>query len=569
LKKDQNEKSPGLKDRKPLVSASKEMARELFALSGSEALNQIFKQDRPHQLVQHMDRVDFFWLVKKIGEDALPLLRMASLEQWQHLLDMELWERDRVGLDQTTAWVGKLQKADPERLVRWLFSDGQLLAYYYFWNKIQVEIKEGDEVYELPEGFFTHDNLYYIRILDKENEEVIGSILRQMAQEDYDRYQALLLGLAGVLPDEVEEEMYRLRNVRLAEDGFLPVDEALSVYSYLKADSLKVEESSYKVQSPSEKEGRTLVPVLPLIHAPGNNLLAQTAERVTDTLFLDRVRLEFAGLCNQVSSADGLKVEGLEDLILVCRKAAGYINIGLEQLSDRNINSSVQLLKDNPLIAIFRVGFGLALELKWEAERWIKEAWFARQDLGLVFWGDEWGGILAGVLQKRPRLFKGLQEGDEYKEFEQLSEVEDGQTVLRRLVLLDRLLEILTTKCPLDKDSIKDPLLTFHPLLFNFWAHGQLGLDSGFATLSLEQVRDLFRLLRAKSPKPPYRMPGFKDTFIADLMTHAPDFEPDAAHLLKETLSMLWQTFLEEYAWVATADLDDRFAKFILIQPFS
>lgn len=569
MKKDQDKKSLGLKDRKPLVPASKEMVRELFALSGSEALNRILEQDRPDQLVQHMDRVDFFWLVKKIGEDALSLLRMASLEQWQHLLDMELWERDRLDLDQTTTWLGKLQKADPKRLVRWLFSDGELLAYYYFWNKIQVEIKEGDGVYDLPEGFFTHDNLYYIRILDEENEEVIGSILRQMAQEDYERYQALLLGLAGVLPAEVEEEIYRLRNVRLAEDGFLPVDEALSVYSYLKADSLKAEESSYKVQSPSEKEGRTLVPVLPLIHAPGNSLLAQTAERVTDNLFLGRIRLEFAGLCNQVSSADGLEVEGLEDLILVCRKAAGYINIGLERLSDRNIKSSEQFLKNNPLIAIFRVGFGLALELKWEAERWIKEAWFVRQDLGPIFWGDEWGGILVGVLQKRPRLFKGLQEGDEYKEFEQLSEVEDCQTVLRRLVLLDRLLKILTTKYPLDKDSIKDPLLTFHPLLFNFWAHGQLSLDPGFATLSLKQVRDLFRLLRAKSPKPPYRMPGFKDTFIADLMTQVPDFEPDGAQLLKETLSMLWQTFLEEYSWVATADLDDRFAKFILIRPFS
>ena len=33
------------------------------------------------------------------------------------------------------------------------------------------------------------------------------------------------MGLSGVAPAEVEEEMYRRRNVRLSEDGFLPYEE--------------------------------------------------------------------------------------------------------------------------------------------------------------------------------------------------------------------------------------------------------------------------------------------------------------------------------------------------------
>ena len=179
------------------------------------------------------------------------------------------------------------------------------------------------------------------------------------------------------------------------------------------------------------------------------------------------------------------------------------------------------------------------------------------------------GVILVGLLQKRPRLFRGFGEEEEFKDFEQLSEVEDCRSILNRLMVLDRLLEILTAKYPLEKNTIKDPFLTFHPLLFNFWARRQLRFEPGFATLSLEQVRDLFRLLRAKSKKPPYRMPGFKDMFIEAFMSYASDLEPHDRPLLKETLSMLWEKFLAEYAWVATADLDERFARFILIRPSS
>lgn len=557
-------------DRSHLAPISREMVRELFTLSGGDALKRILEWDNPRHLVQYLSGVDFFWLIKKMGKDeSLPLLRMASLDQWQYLLDMELWQRDRLSLENTSIWVGMLQQADQERLVKWLYGDGNLFAYYYLFKNIQVEIKMEDEVYDLADGFFTLDNLYYIRILDKDHEEVIGNILRQMANEDYDRYQALLLGLAGVIPAEVEEEMYRLRNVRLAEDGFLPVEEAISVYSYLKADSLKIDESSNKLHFPPAEEERELVPITPLIHAQGNNLLAESMSRFTDNRLLDRIRLEFAGLCNQILSAEGLRVDDLEILMHVYRRAAGYMNIGLERLTAGQIRLSEQYLKNNPLISIFRVGFGLALELKWEVDRWLNEAWFARQGFKPDFWGEEWGGTLAGILQKRPRLYGEFQEGKEYRDFEQLVEIEQCRTTLHRLIVLDRLLKIITGKYPFKRDGIIDPFLTFHPLFFNFWSRQLLKLDPGFATISIEQVRDFFRLIRARHSQPPYKMLGFKDVFIKNFVSYASDFEPDAARILKETLSILWQKFTEEYAWVAIADLDGRFTRFILSRPSS
>lgn len=570
MTKKQNERSPLAPDKKPLTALGREPIRELLALPGRDALNLVLEQDNPHRLVQNLAHVDFSWLIKKIGEnDCFPLLKMASMEQWQYLLDMELWQKDRLDMEQATIWLGRLQKSNAARLAGWLCNDGQLFSYYYFFNNIRVEIVDEDEIYELPDGFFTFDSLYYIKILDKDHEDVIKNILRQIAHENYDRYQALLIGLAGVPPLEIEEEIYRLRNIRLAENGFLPYDEAISLYSHLKAESVELEKSPYKLHSPSDKETRALIPIIPLIHTQGNNLLSKSMAGVTDNLFLDRIRIEFAGLCNQISSADGLVVNDIKVLTDICRKAAGYINLGLERLSGGDRTLSEEFLKNNPLISVFRVGFGLALELKWEAEKWLKVAWFFRQGLKPNFWGDEWGGTLAGILQKRPGLLTLLEGKEEYKDFEQFSEIEDCQIILHRLNLLDRLLGILAVRYHFDMDRIKDPEFKFHPLLFNFWARKKLGLDPGIATLPLDQVRDFFRLLRDGSTEPPYRMPGFKDIFIQDFMAYIPELESRDAHILKETLSLLWQKFFEEYAFVAAAELDGRFIKFILTRPSS
>jgi hypothetical protein len=213
------------------------------------------------------------------------------------------------------------------------------------------------------------------------------------------------------------------------------------------------------------------------------------------------------------------------------------------------------------------VDFGLALELKWEAERWLKEAWFFKNGLRPDFWGDAWGGTLICILQNRPCLFLGLKKGEEYRDFERLSEIEDCRMTLGRLKVLDRLLDVLTSRFPFSREDMEHPHATFHPLLFNFWARKQLGLEPGFDPLALEQVRDLFQLLRKKGESPPYSMPGSRDRFVEALSENAQAMDRPSRVLLKETLSQLWQQFLEEYAWVATADIDGRFTAFILTKP--
>jgi hypothetical protein len=569
VQKHGNEEGSETRAEKPALTEPESLMKALYPLTGSKILSRIMEQKNPGKLVQSLSSGDFFWLLKKVGEeDCLTLLEWASEAQWQYLLDVELWTKDKLDRVRASAWIKRLQQADPGRLVRWFFGQGEALASYHLFKSMEViVVDKDDEAYDLPEGFFSLDGVFHIRVIDPEQRETIENILREMARTDNVRYQAFLAGLAGLLPAEMEDEMLRLRNVRLAEHGFLPFEEAMSVYSPLEPSALSPDKPGRMLDIFEDDEIRAMVPALPLYHAETENMLTGTAFQTRDPLLVDKIRLEFAGLCNQIMSADGLLVPELDVLVSTCQKVARLLNLALERLCGKDLSKAEQALRTHSFVDLFRVGFGLTLKLKWEAERWVKESWFFRQGLDTDFWGEEWGGTLAGLLDKRPQHYLGVKEKDAYKDFEWLSELGESLEDLRRLMVLDGLIERLAVSYPSDEELMGSPELSFRPLLFNPWSRLLLDLQPSLSGLSLEQTKTLLRRLRAGSEKPPFEMPGFEEIFIKDLMSYASDADPEAASILKNTLSIIWHEFREEYAWVILDDLDARYSNFISILP--
>ena len=103
---------------------------ELLRLSGKKALDKILDSPMPARLVQSLAEEDLFWLVQDIGpEDALPILSLASNEQWQYLLDLEVWDKDRLEIDSVNQWLGLLLKADPERFLIWGLRENTVVLF--------------------------------------------------------------------------------------------------------------------------------------------------------------------------------------------------------------------------------------------------------------------------------------------------------------------------------------------------------------------------------------------------------------------------------------------------------
>jgi hypothetical protein len=217
---------------------------EILALPPQQALDRILSDPQPAALVHSFPDNDFYLLVHDIGpEEALPLLALASDKQWDHMVDLESWGRDRIENNSVTRWLNLLLEADPKRFIQWFLKERLSFVEFYLFHNIEVRVREHDQdPSEFGEGFFTLDQVYYMRFLnlpaalqgsaigEEERRNFLMKFLERLAAHDHLVFQNVLLEATHVIPAETEEEELRWRNVRLAEKGFLAFDEAIGIY---------------------------------------------------------------------------------------------------------------------------------------------------------------------------------------------------------------------------------------------------------------------------------------------------------------------------------------------------
>ncbi len=553
-------------DHLPAAAASSAVAvrRELLSLSGSALLNRILEDDRPAALIRSLPGEDFFWIVKRIGEEeSAAVLDLAGEEQWEYLLDLEVWDRDRIDADKVLTWLKRLHEADPERLSAWLLAREHTLVSLLLLRTAEVVIKEGDEEANHPEGYFTLEGRFYIRALKTDHRETLEALLRILARRDHLTYQSLLYKLAAILPAEAEEELYRLRSGRIAENGFLPYEEALTVYAPLEPAALPAGEPPPLPGGITLTEAGALIPLSPLLQVESGNLASLALSRIDDPLQQDRIRLELAGLCNRIIAAGAFsEVADARLLAATGRRAGGYLNIALERLGG-SPQGAAELLRHHSLETLFRVGYGFAVKLQREAQRWRRESWFAVRGLHNDFWGSPWSETLEGLLAVRP-LFFAAGNKEPHRDFLSVADIEETRRRFSQVRALDCLLARLST----DPSGSAFPSgRTFHPLLFNRWARRILQEPPLPAPLTPAEARRFFGVVRRGETGPPYRMGRFGEGFVAAFLEGPADFDPETAAALGEALQMTWDAFREEYEGVAKNDLESRYSRFLLIAP--
>jgi len=203
--------------------------RKILALDGKQALDAILDHPQPNALIHSFAEEDMAFLIHDIGpEDSFDIIAMASDRQWEFLLDIETWEKDRLNLNAVTRWMSLMIKADPQRFVHWAATEKPNLIEYLLFHSIELVVREHDQdPSELGEGFTTYDDVFYFRIPDskyapdtkadfkEQHQELLTRLIDQLANTDHVFYQQTLLRAANVIPAESEEEAFRLRNFRI------------------------------------------------------------------------------------------------------------------------------------------------------------------------------------------------------------------------------------------------------------------------------------------------------------------------------------------------------------------
>ena len=565
--KAKNEKTPPVFRRQDLAAAR----REIVGLSGGQALARILQYPLPATLVQSFDEVDFHLLIHEIGlADALPLVALASNRQLQYLLDVEPWREDRLHNAALTRALALMVQADAGRMVPYLARSQAPLVQYFLWRNVQVIVREHDQdPSDFGDDCFTLDNVFYLRIRpDSDFDEATGEVLADrdkfihdlidlLADQDYESFRNRLIESGTLISAEHEEEALRWRTVRLAEKGFLPFEEAVGVYQPLSVEQFR--QRAPKHFDWQDDDGTSLpVPRYAAGGLPNQGVFADALAVLAARGDLEGIEAEFAGLCNQIAVADRQRVNQRAVIEAIARKAAGYLGIALEVLAPDAQNRAA-LIRHHALGDIFRVGYGQALALKWQTDRWQRQSWYRRQGLKLTFWDADWMGVLGGLLIKRPLYFDNYRNGALYREFASLAEVRQAGRTLQNIMAVDAVLDRIE---PSGVRLAGAAGLTWKNFLLTAWVRDRIGAADDGPSIALDALRSFFAGLWTQKGK--IRI-AQRRAFLDWLAARSRQPAEAVSESLAAVLEALFKELESEYGAVAPERLDRRFIRLFMV----
>lgn len=568
------------------VQQLQEKRRQILELPPEKALARILEDQQPAALVHSFPEQDLYLLVNEIGaEDSLPLLSLATDKQWEHIVDLETWQKDQVDINAVTRWMNLLLEADSERFINWLLKGQLEFMEYYVFKNLEIRIREHDqEPTEFGPDFFTLDDIYYLRFIDVptnteseklrdvQRRKLITQIAQRLASKDHFIYQSIILEAAHVIPTETEEDCYRWRTMRLAEKGFLPFDEAVGIYQPIKPDELEGKRQKFMPRA-SEDISTLPVPVSPLRELKQDNYFTRALQKIEAANIMQLLQTEFAHLCNQVVVADSRIIGERDVLQEIVKKTSGYVSIGLEQLLKDQKDDAAKaaaLIIRYSLQDIFRVGFGAALKLKWRAEKWLSKCWFAQADLRLTFWGEQWMGVVGGLLVKKPLYYDNYKSGVLYREFATVDDIDESAAVFEQVVAVDNLLSVMNIKM---EPPARYGFLTYKNLLLTLWVrHDRRLKGEKLKPLTRKQFVPFFEKLLPEQSEADSRVARkvpskMKSAFLNWLAAETGLKDYELTDRLGQTFEDLFNEIESEYGQVTAAEIDPRFVQLFLIVP--
>ena len=563
----------------------KNMRRDILVSDGAKALDMILEAPSPATLIQSFPDQDLYYLMHKIGvHDFIPILAQAASSQWEYILDVEVWDDDRLNPHMMTQVFSLLFKADPQRLLRWVITEKPGFVEYYLSQKMRVVIREHDEV--PPEDFddyITLDDKFYFRFPDQQsnaNEDSEGDLLPQdspqedglpddapqlieqmiknLAAMDLSVLHGLFLETLSLLPAETEEEQFRQKNTRLAEKGFLPAHEAIGIYQPVAGKNLPPRPAM-------TSETQTLDPDIPMPpmfftqFLNGDNLFAKALEQINAQGGIPGLDSELAALINKVISADRIRIRNRESIEKPLEKTMSTLSLGLEVLmgdAKACVETAVDLIEKYFLEDIFRTGTREGARLQAMVRKWYETSFIGAKKLPLSFLGEAYLGIIGGLMVQRPMFFANYADKVLYRNFASLSDIRATRRQLAEIICLDDFIGRLDV----DIATFTFGVLTYKSMILTLWVRDRLGLNDSkslsLAPIEISEFKDFFAQLFNREGT-------VGDTQAKDLGLWAAQasgiHETDLPTALQGILYRLLQELESEYSHVRTQDLDPRF----------
>jgi hypothetical protein len=536
---------------------------------GKDRLHYLFLSENPGQLVQRLPELEVFLTVKEVGEkDALGLISLTTIEQFQYLLDLDFWKKDHLDPEKILHWMEILLECGEKKLTQFIHSADPEFIVLLLKKFLHVTTLEGEHL-EMTDRIplFTLDQFYFIDFKGKKTREVFEPFLRAFYRIDGEGYRRLMESLICEVESELEETGYRLRNGRMADYGFPDFEEALEIYRFVNPNSLTLEKDFNPVRGQEEEDKGS--PTFYLTFQNEAPFLSSIISRIDDPLEQDRLKREITILCNKAIVAEGIDLSNIAAMERAAKKVFHYLNLGLQYLSKEEETKAFETLRSLTIQILFQCGASAAILLRRKAESILKGPWFSDDRENLAFLDPLYLEKFEGVLRKRP----GINRNGMFKDFKNLQDLKEVEIFLESI---EAIVNFLGVKLNIYPRSLKELDLsgchpeewrgiTFSTISLTALANQVLRGVFQFEAIPKARLKDLFSHIfeRNEQGKGVIKMEikdGFRDWL------HSIESDEHRQYHLLAFWDFCFDLLAEEYGSIPPGEeIDPRFVKGLLI----
>jgi len=428
----------------------------LYGLPARQKRDLILSAPEAERLVQSFSPETLFYTLKEIGvSDAGDLLCMAVPEQIKALFDLDCWRKDRADLGRMGEWMEAMAEGGRRHMTDALMELDLELVTLLLRKYIKVHrLDEAQSALEvLSRQVMQFDEHYVVEFTLRDNIlPLIQEFLEEIFERDYDYFASLMEEIYWGVEAELEEEAYRFRRTRLADQGFPDYFDAQGVFAYLNPQKFREIRAGYVAPSREDllSEDAMPAPDKALIE-PGNDhsLLNVALTAGFAAPGKRQLRSEMAMVTNEVLVARAIDFGDLEAVRTAVELTHHYMNLGLEHLAGGDLESAIENLRDTHLKLLFRLGVSLTIDLRKRAEALLGKLGFARGAGAreVAYLDSPYREALAGFTQTMPRFYTGLDGKGAVttRDFGQMRDLHLAYAVLDEIEAMRELFSVLLT----------------------------------------------------------------------------------------------------------------------------
>lgn len=526
--------SEALEARKKVRTDLEAFAKSLDGKSARHRLAAIIDCPDVMRVVRAQPVQDLFLAIKEVGPaDCLELLELLSPEQVQGFIDLDSWRSDRIDPKALGDWLELFYAANGDTAVKQLLGlDIELLTLLFKLHVKAYDLVEEEEVPGNPPIQTVTPDHRYCLVFDAQVPK-LSMYLKQTVERLYGINPAfitrLITSLAWELPSALEEECYRWRNGRMADLGFLPIDEALEVFSYRSPDA-KVPEVDRSVSEEQVQPSLELSTSVLLNDDVFGDTVFESALLSLDEKERSTLKHELVLVTNRAHTAMGGDPGDPTAAVHTLRRVVETAGIGIAYRARGDASRFEHLLRKHSLLALFQIGHSVTVRLQREVRERVRSPISGLDGDGLLRLDAPLREVAAGILKARPLFYAGLtnQKRVDYITFRSLEDTAHAALALSegafRAALLGPKGLGLTDDKAKEIGVSQAALGPSHGVYLSTWlARVLLALPEGFEAIALHELETLPQRLTnnvaaldaiAKVAEQSFPLPGV-DTVVA------------------------------------------------------